>query len=296
MAAIKDVTLIDDGRSRLRGRNVGVYPLHRFAIRHPAEDSVKLPLALQITGWDEWVAGCERRRENSCLFAIEYVKEGRFEFVQEGRRRLVGPGGVFLVQRGLDSMMRTPDARALKRTMIVEGPCLQAVLTAFGLASTDVVEGAPTEELDALFERAETLFREARPGFLRRASAAVYETLSLLAEAQGRRCLPAPVLKALEIFESSFGERLKLGELASRCSCSPVTLQRLFRRSLGVTPMESFIGMKMELAKGMLEISSDPVKEIARRLGYSNQLYFSTEFRRRVGVSPRDWRREGRRP
>ncbi len=296
MNICREVTLINDGPTRLWGINVGPYPLHRFTARSSAGEMARLPLKLCVTGWDEWVRGCERRRRNSNAFAIEYVKEGTFEFVQDGRQYMVGPESVFIVRLGSDCMMRTPDDKALKRTMIVEGSCLQVVLEACGLSKTDVVESAGSPALDACFDRAEKLFLEAAPGFMRSASAAVYEALTTIGEAESRRMHPEPVRKALELFESRIGGKLSIGEAAAYCSCSPVTLQRLFKKAFNETPMERFISMKMELAKGMLSISSDHIKEISRKLGYSNQLYFSTEFRRRVGVSPRQYRSLPRKP
>jgi AraC-like DNA-binding protein len=290
MDICREVTIINNEKTRLWGRNVGPYPLHRFYVRHAVGEALRLPLRLHFTGWDEWAEGCERRRRNSAIFAIEYVREGRFEFVQDGRRRLVEPGGVFLVQPGGTSMMRTPDAKAFKRTMIIEGACLNTVLASCGLASLDLVEDADSKLLDSCFDRAEELFREARPGFMREASAVVYETLLALGEAAGRHSQPEPLRKALELFESKMASKLSMAEISAYCSCSPVTLQRLFKKHLKESPMERFIGMKMELAKGLLRISSEPIKEIARRLGYSNQLYFSTEFRKRAGVGPREFR------
>lgn len=293
MTEAKSLVLVDDGSTKLWGWNVGIYPWHRFLIREPGErERSPFPLRLVATGWDEWVEGCERRRSNSPVFAIEYVKEGRFEFVQNGRKRLVAPGGVFLSRLGCDTEMRTPDKFARKRTMIAEGPCVEAILAGCGLAEADVVEGVDVKRLDSLFDRAEELFTKAPPGFMRQASTLVYETLLALGEGvEAGRGLPAPVRKALELFESRIWTRVSLDELEESCGCSAVTLQRLFRRHLGETPLEKFIGMKMKLAKDMLLLSSEPVKELARRLGYSNQLYFSTEFRKRTGVSPREWRR-----
>jgi AraC-like DNA-binding protein len=291
MDLVRVVDMIDDGRTKLWGVNVGPYPLHHFVMRPSAGDGLSLPLSLMSTGWDEWVSGCDRHRVNSMICAIEYVQAGRFEFVQGGRRHLVGPGGVFLVKLGEDVEMRTPDKFARKRVMQAEGPCLEMVVNACGLGASDVVEGADCAVLDALFDRAETLFREAPAGFAREASSVVYETLVALGEASKRKALPEPVRKALELFERRIGGRLSLKELAAHCSCSAVTLQRLFRRSLGETPLERFIGMKMELAKALLRLSPEPVKELSLRLGYSSQLYFSTEFRKRVGVSPTEWRK-----
>ncbi len=288
-AQCRDLILIDDGVSKLWGRNVGEYPLHHFVFRKRAGEA-PLPLNLSVTGYDEWIEGCERHRLNSRVFSIEFVKEGRFEFVQEGRTHIVEPGAVFLVRQGCENSMRTLDAHAVKRVMIVEGPGLELILSSCGLGSCDVVRGVSTERLDALFDEAKRLFLSTPPSFFRKASTVVYESLLLLGAAAASSALPPPVRRALELFEGMGAARFDVKDLARKCACSPVTLQRLFRKSLGQTPRERLIAMKMELAKGMLSAGSDSIKEISRKLGYGSQLHFSTEFRRRVGASPRQWR------
>jgi AraC-like DNA-binding protein len=288
-AQCRDLILIDDGVSKLWGRNVGEYPLNHFVFRKRAGEA-PLPLNLSVTGYDEWIEGCARHRLNSRVFSIEFVKEGRFEFVQEGRTHIVEPGAVFLVRQGCENSMRTLDAHAVKRVMIVEGPGLELILSSCGLGSCDVVRGVSTERLDALFDEAKRLFLSTPPSFFRKASTVVYESLLLLGAAAASSALPPPVRRALELFEGMGAARFDVKDLARKCACSPVTLQRLFRKSLGQTPRERLIAMKMELAKGMLSAGSDSIKEISRKLGYGSQLHFSTEFRRRVGASPRQWR------
>ena len=71
-------------------------------------------------------------------------------------------------------------------------------------------------------------------------------------------------------------------------------LIRLFRRRMGVTPVEFLIRTKIDHAKGKLLMSSYSIKEIAYALGYSDQFVFSRQFRERTGVSPREFRRGNR--
>ena len=55
--------------------------------------------------------------------------------------------------------------------------------------------------------------------------------------------------------------------------------------------MQYRIGKKMELAKRLLVSTTQTVKEISFQLGYCDQFYFSSEFRRVTGMSPRETRR-----
>ncbi len=294
----KDVIMVDDGNSKLWGRNIGVYPLHHFLYQRGSGQELTWPLRLFATGWDDWIEGCERNRANSDTFSLEFVQEGAFVFVQNGKRHVVRPGELFITHIGKDSFMRTEGAFARKRAMIGGGASLRGMLASLGLDKVDVLTPCDGERLNYLYDQAEDCFRKKDPGFARRASSAFYEALVLLGESLSAESVPEPLRKALAIFEGSVGSRPSLGELSKLCACSPATLQRLFKRRFGASPVEHLIKLRMEQAKEMLSISSLPVKEIARQLGYANQLYFSSEFKKRIGVSPSDYRlrpkREGR--
>jgi len=47
--------------------------------------------------------------------------------------------------------------------------------------------------------------------------------------------------------------------------------------------------LKMERAKLLLDLRSMKIAEVAARLGYQNQFYFSKVFRKSTGMSPREW-------
>ena len=46
---------------------------------------------------------------------------------------------------------------------------------------------------------------------------------------------------------------------------------------------------QIEQAKKLLQIDSIKLTEIAARLGFQNQNYFSSVFKKNTGLSPRNW-------
>jgi len=52
------------------------------------------------------------------------------------------------------------------------------------------------------------------------------------------------------------------------------------------------IRLRMKHARTLLLENRLPVKQIAEQVGYANALYFSSEFRRNCGMSPREFRRK----
>ena len=72
---------------------------------------------------------------------------------------------------------------------------------------------------------------------------------------------------------------------------SPSQLTRVFQREYGMTPYAYFLSRKLALAQNLLRNSSLPIREIADRLQFTDEHYFSALFRQKTGVSPGAYRR-----
>lgn len=80
-------------------------------------------------------------------------------------------------------------------------------------------------------------------------------------------------------------KRLSVCELAELCNMSEINLQKTFSRYAGVGVMEYFNRIKMGLAADYLK-EGRSVKETALLLGFQDQNYFSTAFKRITGHPP----------
>jgi transcriptional regulator, araC family len=98
--------------------------------------------------------------------------------------------------------------------------------------------------------------------------------------------------QAQMLLESDFGTKLTLSQLAEKLNCKEERINKIFKEKLGITPTQYRIEKKMELAKHLLVTTSQTVKEISFQLGYCDQFYFSSEFRRITGFSPKMTRRQ----
>lgn len=67
---------------------------------------------------------------------------------------------------------------------------------------------------------------------------------------------------------------------------------RSFKDTTGKTPTKYVIDSKIAKAKEILTTTSLPMNQVASLCGYNDPLYFSRIFKKRVGVSPREYRRE----
>ena len=89
---------------------------------------------------------------------------------------------------------------------------------------------------------------------------------------------------------SHISESLTTKNYAELLHVSENYLIRLFTSNTGISPGDYFMNIKINNAISLLESTKKSISEIADALGFSDPLYFSRVFRRRVGVSPRAFR------
>ena len=82
-----------------------------------------------------------------------------------------------------------------------------------------------------------------------------------------------------------------VSRLCDYLDLSPSTLQRLFRKELGVSPLTYFHRLKMEQAESLLSGGVSSIKEIAFQLGYDHFNDFSRAFKKHCGRTPSGFRK-----
>jgi two-component system response regulator YesN len=85
--------------------------------------------------------------------------------------------------------------------------------------------------------------------------------------------------------------QLSLEGVAKAIGVSPVYLSRLFKQELGTTFVTLLTQMRISKAMQLLGSTGQTVAEIGESVGYESQHYFSTAFKKVVGVSPNRYRR-----
>ena len=93
-----------------------------------------------------------------------------------------------------------------------------------------------------------------------------------------------------EELDSSIYEKVDLDQIAEKLHLSKSNLIRIFKKCYSITPYDYLINAKIETAKMLLRNTQLTSKEIAKKLCFSNEHYFSSLFFSRVGVRPRAFR------
>ena len=118
----------------------------------------------------------------------------------------------------------------------------------------------------------------------------VYEAMRQ--EYQTRQRTSEPVLQAITLVNTRWWDsELSLQSVANEIALSPQYLSRLFRRETGST-FGAFLAQKrISEAMRLLQNSKLKMYEIAQKTGYTSQHYFSSAFKKELGISPAEYRR-----
>ncbi len=97
---------------------------------------------------------------------------------------------------------------------------------------------------------------------------------------------------AMEYIRSHFQEDLTVAKLARYEALNRSYLTTVFQNTINMSPQQYLMRFRMEWAAKMLCEDKLTVGEIARSCGYPDPLTFSKAFKRTLGVTPTQYRRE----
>ena len=97
-------------------------------------------------------------------------------------------------------------------------------------------------------------------------------------------------LDVLAYIEDNIAEPISLADLAGFANLNPNYFSSLFSKTFGVSPLEYVLNQRINKSMVMLLNRSWSVREIAYKLGFQDEFYFSRLFKKRMGISPRAFR------
>lgn len=97
------------------------------------------------------------------------------------------------------------------------------------------------------------------------------------------------LLKICEYLESNIEKRLQFEDIRKEFGVSAAVIKRLFHANMNCGIMEHFTRLKIDAAKQLIRESDLNFTEIAEKLGFNTQQYFTTVFRRVSGMSPSEY-------
>lgn len=99
------------------------------------------------------------------------------------------------------------------------------------------------------------------------------------------------VSRAQRWMEKSLQRGYSLGDLARQLAVSERTLNRRFKQAIGKAPLHYLQGLRIDVAKRLLETKELTLDAVSQRVGYGDLSTFRRLFKRETGLSPREYQR-----
>lgn len=95
----------------------------------------------------------------------------------------------------------------------------------------------------------------------------------------------------LDYISDHLHEKILIQDISDYVSCSTPYISRLFRSQMDITLSEYIMQKKIESAANMLRFSDFSSLEISNYLHFSSQSYFIKQFRKYMGITPKEYKK-----
>lgn len=95
---------------------------------------------------------------------------------------------------------------------------------------------------------------------------------------------------AIEYIKASYKNGINVSDISTKLGVSRAYLNYVFQSELGMSIQQCLISFRMHKAANLLVSTTLTIKEISNEIGYADQLTFSKAFKKKFGISPKQYR------
>lgn len=156
------------------------------------------------------------------------------------------------------------------------------------------------DELSAALDGADAASENMEPGYALIVKSCLFLCLHAMYRYRAQQTLSDPsrhteqIKKLLGWVKTHFSEHISVQDAAQITGYSASHFMRIFRQETGQTFNVFLTEYRITASTYFLKETDDPISEIAMRCGFDNFSYFIRCFRKRYGLSPREYRRRQR--
>jgi AraC-like DNA-binding protein len=178
----------------------------------------------------------------------------------------------------------------------IEGPQLEQMCSILSVADDPVFDRFDGAAAGPLFRELFELIPSNAPEAAALIHAAVARLLALAFCARRHHVNADPVVppalsRPVERMKLFYFERHTVAGLAQLAGMSPTHFARVFKGAFGTSPIDWLRRERISQAKRRLAETGASIKEIAAQTGYRDRYFFSKDFKKHTGLTPREFRR-----
>lgn len=232
-------------------------------------------------------------------YQILYVANGKTHFWFDGREEIVIAGHMVLykpeeIQKYVYYLEDNPEVFWIHFT----GSDVKNILEYHGISLDEhVFYCGVLPDYKALFRKIIQELQLCRYGY-EDYIASLFNDILLLVDRQQHEQKKATgnvqeqIERAAAYFNENYNTKISIDDYAESLHISTNWFIHNFKQYAGMSPAQYILSLRMVNAQSLLERTTYNIKEISEIVGYENPLYFSRVFKKEIGKSPAQYRKE----
>ena len=232
-------------------------------------------------------------------YQILYVANGKTHFWFDGKEEIVSVGYMVLykpeeIQKYVYYLEDNPEVFWIHFT----GSDVKNILAYHGISLDEhVFYCGVLPDYKALFRKIIQELQLCRYGY-EDYIASLFNDILLLVDRQQHEQKKATgnvqeqIERAAAYFNENYNTKISIDDYAESLHISTNWFIHNFKQYTGMSPAQYILSLRMVNAQSLLERTTYNIKEISEIVGYENPLYFSRVFKKEIGKSPAQYRKE----
>ncbi|CAE6939821.1 AraC family transcriptional regulator [Vibrio sp. B1FLJ16] len=231
-------------------------------------------------------------RKNQKKHMLLYTVRGRGWLDSEGTRYELEPGSLIIVPAGIENGFGMED-----ETWQIAWLFLSEHSDWSNVGDEITYQLTPAPEV--MYACIQTLLRSINlpidyGGAVGAHSVAQLELMLNMPQSESLSRHKLKLRRVFDLVQRQLHKEWSVEQLAALYPCSEAHLFRVTQQQFGRSPMAHLTRMRMEYAARLLRSTEWPIQHIGEIVGYPTSANFSTRFRSWSGMTPREFRRNGR--
>jgi AraC-like DNA-binding protein len=229
-------------------------------------------------------------------FQIVYITKGKGNLEVENTAYTLIPGSLFLILPGIKHRYKPVFETGWQEYWVgFNGYYFSRLLRERVLSREHIFfQIGLNDTILSLFDNIFDEVRTQRPLYQLKACTGILSLLGETLSFERRKEQPSSYQKIVEkakyFMESSVYGIMNLPAISEQIGISTSRLHKVFKQYTSMSPYQYYLHIKIHRAKHLLEQGDASVKEVAYRMGFEDQAYFSRLFKKKTGIAPSEWK------